>query len=233
MSSSDTSIVPVTVLTPSPSTFDNTISSQSRPLTFTTHVSNPGNATSTLRRQQSLPTTSLTPTVTTNKSNAGTLPSSLPTSPSDTLADFDKVSFDEKTTTSPKPYIINGLDKEPSSPVDLEKKDFELSADVPFPEPWLSNESDFNGSNRDGQDSPTFAATPSYIRFGRPMIKHLVQEFVSIEPSGTKAGIARQTRYMVAGCGPGKMMDDVRESVSNVLRKGNLDVEMHLEQFGW
>lgn len=71
------------------------------------------------------------------------------------------------------------------------------------------------------------------VRSGRPEIAALVRGFVGVGSLGKARGRAR---VMVAACGPGGMMGEVRGAVAGVVggdKGAGVEVEMYLEQFGW
>ncbi|KHN94013.1 Flavoprotein transmembrane component [Metarhizium album ARSEF 1941] len=63
------------------------------------------------------------------------------------------------------------------------------------------------------------------IRYQKPNVVALVRDVVG----GTRA----EERVLIAGCGPSRMMDSIRETAAECIRSDGPSVELHCEEFGW
>ncbi|KAG5965367.1 hypothetical protein E4U58_002866 [Claviceps cyperi] len=63
------------------------------------------------------------------------------------------------------------------------------------------------------------------IEYQRPDIPLLIREVVG--------EAAAQESILIAGCGPGKLMDVMRETTADCIRWDGPSIELHCEQYGW
>lgn len=63
------------------------------------------------------------------------------------------------------------------------------------------------------------------IEYQRPDIPGLIREVVG--------EAAAQESILIAGCGPGKLMDVMRETTADCIRWDGPSIELHCEKYGW
>ncbi|KAG5927873.1 hypothetical protein E4U42_001670 [Claviceps africana] len=127
------------------------------------------------------------------------------------------------------------LSTSPPSKTDIvmdEKSEEATTRGVEMPESHTSSISqssvDLEKSLRRSDDERTLAGdlyNGMVVKYQRPDVAELIREAVG--------DAAAHERVLVSGCGPGKLMDTMRETAVDCIRPDGPSIELHCEKFGW